>query len=429
MLLDGGSSGTPKPRRKPAAAPSSTPAPAAAVQDTRDVVQEVHRLLTFAPPKFDPNAVSSARAQLEAALANPMTPARAQAEAGVRQAAARLSRGQLPVPDPVAEAGERREAAGHGRGLSAEVPFEEASSTPKAEEQLAEALRAQRREAIGAGKLDFTGNRDKVRKITEEQYSALDPRQRQAIDFNTQLVRAVRRDRQFSNSVSDAQREKYDDTVDDIFAEGRGSEHYAPETVALLKQIGFSDPNADLDDFLSLDAAIRPKDIRKMAGPEPTVADAMRPDPQDQVDSPVQDRLNLSRQLAAHTGRMQATLAQGQQLLQTMNATATSARNGLVTSFGGQASKVRTTPGFGRGPRDAYFQGAFATLANSAEDVKGVLATLNAKHPEDYQAFLDYAATRLANAERHGLELGGVPDVKYRTPEQIRKELGLEKEV
>lgn len=410
MLPDSGPS-APTRTPKPKPAPAAKPAPEQAVTPVRQGVQQVHRLLTFAPPKFDPAAVASARAQLEEALKPVEQPDEFNNQMN-------LGLGANASYNPEA-------AAASGRSLADDY----SDSVSSARDQLAEALRSQRREAIGADKLDFTGKRDKVRKMTPEQYDALDPRQQQAIDFNTRLVRAVRRDLRLQDSpdynhATDKQRDKYDDTVEDIFAEGRGSDTYAPETVALLKQIGFSDPQADLDDFLSLDAAIRPKDVKQMGGPAPTLRDAMRPNPEDQVDSPAQDRLNLSRQLAAHTARLDATLAKGQAVLQTMNATSTQARNPAVVELGGKASTVRTTTGFGAGTTDDYYRKAFELLADQKADPKQVLASINTDLG-DLEGFSAYVSTRLANAEKYSIPLGGAPTVKYRTPEQIRSELGL----
>lgn len=423
----------PEPKRKPAPAPKA--APREAVEQVRQLVRHVPQQLGFAPPEFDPTAVSSARARLEEALAQPMTPARAQVEAAQRREAAGFSLGAgSVVSDSQREAGERAAAAGMGRGFGADLTADTAGTpgTPgidraDAESALADALRNQRRHAIGVDNPD-SDRRDQVKPLTAEQYEALDPRQRQAIDFNTMLVRAVHRDAKHADDYPSGGKERaeYDKTVNDLFGEFRGSDSYAPETVALLKQIGFSDKNADLDDFLSLKAAIHARDVKSLAGPEPTIKDALTVPERDEAHPVRQDRQDLAAMLAAKTGQLEKTLAQGQSLLQTITATANADRNDLVGRFGGVASNVKPDLGYGQTSRDQYYQLTFNTMARKDADVKKVLALVNQEHPEDYEDFLRYASGRLTNAERYGLELGGEDGVKYRSPEQFRADLGLE---
>lgn len=364
---------------------------------------DLSRLLSFTPPKFDPTAVPDARSAL------------AQAMAGRRSPAQDVER--------------RLTGAGFGGEYRARA-LVFADDVDKAKTGLDTALRGQRMEGLGLNDPNPAPNRDRVDTLTAEQYQALGPRQQQAIDFNTQLVQAVRRDRKLQDtkylSATEEQRAKYEDLQKQMFGSDRGSELYAPETLALLKSIGFSDDSADLDDFLSLRAAIHAKDVKALAGPEPTITDAMHPtDPAVQVDSPEQDRLNLSTMLAAKTGQLEATLAKGQQLLQSVAATTTSARNPLVTSLGGQAAPVPEAPGFGR-DADTYYAQAFDLLANTKSDPKEVLARMNQDLGENFGTALDYIATRLNNAERFGLTLGSDETETYRTPEQLRKAAGLQ---
>lgn len=404
MLLD---SRPDAPARKPKATQAS-PAPVRVPADVSAGADDVRRLLSFAPPRFDPNAVASARAQLETALKPVTAPDEVDNPMGLRLGAGTSFNAEA--------------SAASGRGLS--DSFSDTEST--ARDQLAEALRSQRREAIGLND-PASDKRDKPVRMTPEQYAALGPRQKQAVDFNTALVAAVRRDRKnqgFYEHSSQEQRDRIDQLEKDMFGEDRGSDMLAPETLGVLKQIGFSDPNADLDDFLSLKAGIHARDLKDLAGPEPTVEDAMRA-PEPTQDSPEQDRLDLSRMLAAKTGTMQRALAKGQSLLQTINATATADRASLVSSLGGNPAKPAQAPGFGGTPRDQWFQQLFDSLAHSDSDVKFVLDTITLEHPEDLQDFRNFAAARVSNAERFGERLLS-DGMQSRTPEEIRRELGLE---
>mgnify|MGYP000370241441 CR=1 FL=1 len=118
----------------------------------------------------------------------------------------------------------------------------------EAQAKLDAALRARRVEALKVpgeepapeGSKPKPGNIAKqTEPMTWEDYNALTPLRRSAVDYNTSLTRAVRRDRQMQDEYSpgDQQREAYDKTVARLFGEDGGSDWYAPETVALLQQI------------------------------------------------------------------------------------------------------------------------------------------------------------------------------------------------
>ena len=98
--------------------------------------------------------------------------------------------------------------------------------------------------------------------LTWDEYDKLSEEQRNAVDFNTLLVRAREQDLSNSQAYTQAQRKTYDDEVKAIFGEKGGSETYAPNTVALLKQIDFKAVGQDLDEYLSLERAFTLDEIK-----------------------------------------------------------------------------------------------------------------------------------------------------------------------
>lgn len=270
-----------------------------------------------------------------------------------------------------------------------------------------------------------------VVKMTPERYAALDPQQRAAVDFNTMLVQAVRKDLEMQDKYNPdgAEEQAYEAEVERIFGEGRGSDTYAPETVALLDQINLSNHTADLDDFLGLNAAITRRDIRQL--PTAEVREVYELPPTDPGDI----RIELSQQLANRTREMQEVLAQGQQLLATMNKTAALARNDSVLEFGGFANDPKLGLGYGLQQRTAtgapadlntYFQDVFENLSRAeVKDPNEVLELAKKDLSDDeYSALAVYIENRVANAAEYGGSLGMAPGVQYRKPGRLDKLLG-----
>lgn len=309
-------------------------------------------------------------------------------------------------------------------------------------QDLADAERGLRRHAIGA---DIQGphkpgtpapGAGKVKPMTQEEYDALSPKARAAVDFNTMLVGAVRRDAKLADEYDPKpkQQKTYDMSVEKIFGEDGGSKSYAPETLALLRQIEFKDETADLDDFLNLTAAINARDIKHlkdMPGPQAWEAEA----------NPVQmDRYQLAESLATDTLQMQEKLSQGNVMLSNMRQTMRADRfEDINMILGGIAKEPRVDLGFGPavmdpnkptapGDLNTFYLMLFEDMANSEVDFDSKLAALNEPgtlSESERRGFMAYAENRLNQAQEYQLELGRGENVKYRSPEQLRKMLQL----
>jgi hypothetical protein len=384
------------------------------------------------PPRnaFNPNAVKEARALLESAL-DPAAPAPGQEVNPVYNPD---TYGALPLDVPEIYNADTW-------GQKPVVP--QAQQVDRAEMMLADALRAQRERAIG---VDRPAEKPRpisemTERMTPEEYAALTPLQRAGVDFNGMLAGAVRKDRHADYQPTETQQETYNLAVKKMFGEDGGSEQYAPETLALLRQIGYQDENADLDDFLQLKAAVGEKDLERIVARATNEAGETVAGPPVQrhedgtLLNPVQlDRVALAGRLAQSTQMLQEKLAEGNALLQTMQATAKVTRGQDVAFLGGTYTEPNTMLGYGAAADDigdltvdGYFQQAFEALSRKENSRDDILAVMNTKlSPQEIQAFMAYADNRATNALNYGVNLGTEKDVSYRSPEDFRKMLGLD---
>lgn len=298
-------------------------------------------------------------------------------------------------------------------------------------------------------------------KMTWAEYNKLSPEQKAAVDWNTLLVRAVHKDKTSQDTYGEqrpAQDAAYRQTLEQVFGrEDRGSKVFAPETMALLQQIGYHDETGDLDDFLQLKTGITTEDLLVL--PENTGIGTVNSDGtglaaiSNKVTSAAAmgalggygNMLGMQRTLAAKTGEMEATLARGNQILGSVAAVAEQDRGQLVKAIGGdpltqdqtgigyQPPQWTTDPQTGRQePADlnTAFQDTFDMLANPtyAKDHDRILAAFNSTvSPAEYDAFLNYANARSKTASQLGGLLGDPSVGEYIKPEEFRKMLGLTK--
>lgn len=335
-----------------------------------------------------------------------------------------------------------------GRGASAQVgALGQAqqniqTNVDQAHQVLEDALRSQRQRAIGdtSSRDEGAGNiRKRTDNLTDAEYNALSPKQKAAVDFNTMLVQAVRRDRNLSGTYdpNKQQRQFYDAAVEKMFGgEDRGSLQYAPETLGVLKQIGYQDDQADLNDFLSLKATIKASDLKDLApGAVLPEENARVADSQPTVAA---DRLNLTQTLANSTQRMEAAIAKGTNLLMSypnITQAAYVERGNLLEPIGAIQREQPGAPAMvGYGPPtddngsmtiDGYFQDMFGQLiakANQADKNKLLGIMAQDLTPAEIESFKAYAQSRTASSERFNVPLGD-DTVK---PERIKSTLGLD---
>lgn len=281
-----------------------------------------------------------------------------------------------------------------------------------------------------------TARGPKVDQMTWHEYNMLTPTQRAAVDFNTMLVRAVKKDLSHQGEYEDrtaTQERRYEKATEKMFGSGdRGSDTYAPETLAVLKQINFHDNAADLDDFLNLKMAITDEDLKKIHLPVDTALNIPQFNdtvPQTQVQA-------VKRNLADNTAELEAKLADGNRMMASVMSIADRERNFILNQLGGTANTGKPAIGYqppkyvpgSNEPADlnTYFIEAFARLSDSKEPAGQTLGRVReALHPDEYKLFTEYANDRSTNAMQFGQPLEDIPGVKYRTPQEFRKIMGL----
>ncbi|QIN93921.1 hypothetical protein SEA_HANNABELLA_38 [Microbacterium phage Hannabella] len=118
---------------------------------------------------------------------------------------------------------------------------------------------AQQRDTWGSS---LGGPQNEVKELTWDEYDALSPSQRAAVDANTMLVNAIKSDLSTGALAADSKDDVYAATVNELFGETGGSDTYAPNTVMALSQLGLADTeNGDLDNYLTQSALINEQDL------------------------------------------------------------------------------------------------------------------------------------------------------------------------
>ena len=132
-----------------------------------------------------------------------------------------------------------------------------------------EVLAADSRDAWTSGL--GTNSLTDIKELTWDEYDALTPRQRAAVDANTALLSAVRQDTE-ANLRSDKQADSdYLSGVEALFGKEGGSDIYAPNTLKALQDLGISNiETGDLDQYLSGGALLNFDDLKSLEpGPIP----------------------------------------------------------------------------------------------------------------------------------------------------------------
>ena len=110
--------------------------------------------------------------------------------------------------------------------------------------------------ALGANDL---GN---IKELTWDEYDALSPRARAAVDANSALLNAVRQDKQANLLSKESGDDSYNEGVKALFGEHGGSDTYAPATLKVLQDLGLSNTETgDIDQYLSGGALLRADDL------------------------------------------------------------------------------------------------------------------------------------------------------------------------
>ncbi|QQO39330.1 hypothetical protein SEA_CRUNCHYBOI_44 [Microbacterium phage CrunchyBoi] len=103
-----------------------------------------------------------------------------------------------------------------------------------------------------------SGQSFEVRQLSQEEWDQLDLKTQQAITANYALYQATQADKAGSEGE---QLEGYDEAVNAIFGAEGGSDTYAPNTIRVLSELGYTNDNNDLDYFLQGSAILGEKEL------------------------------------------------------------------------------------------------------------------------------------------------------------------------
>jgi hypothetical protein len=264
------------------------------------------------------------------------------------------------------------------------------------------------------------GHLKDVKPMSWDEYEALPEAQRAAVDFNTLLTNAVRRDRKLQDTYdpNPLQQETYRSAVIDMFGTDGNSKMFAPETMEVLQQLEIKDTAADLDDFLKLKVVITADDLKKIDVASP-------------FDHQGSSLETVQENLAGNTRALGKELAEGGIMLNTIGLSARTARNAdpLFDKFGAinKPTIGKVTAGFGLGDDDptgdvdAQFQMFYRDIASSGKDAEKKRNEILSKMDPAYVAkFKMYEDNYSLQAQRYGLEAEG-----WLSPEEYRRRLGL----
>ena len=101
-----------------------------------------------------------------------------------------------------------------------------------------------------------------TRELSWDEYDALSPRARAAVDANSALLAAARQDREANLLSKESADDSYNEGVKALFGEHGGSDTYAPATLKALQDLGISNTETgDLDQYLAGGALLRADDL------------------------------------------------------------------------------------------------------------------------------------------------------------------------
>ena len=160
-------------------------------------------------------------------------------------------------------------------------------------------------DALGANDL---GN---IKELTWDEYDALSPRARAAVDANSALLNAVRQDKQANLLSKESGDDSYNEGVKALFGEHGGSDMYAPATLKALQDLGLSNTETgDIDQYLNGGALLRYDEL-EILNPTPI---------------PVENGMNVAGDTSP---RIQNALALGDKALASMASKLQSGENPL----------------------------------------------------------------------------------------------------
>lgn len=255
------------------------------------------------------------------------------------------------------------------------------------------------------------GDLGDTKAMSSKAFAALSPRQKAAVELNSMLVEAARRDageKQKGNPGG----EKYDAAVESLFpGEGKDAP-YAPNTVDVLANIGWKSTGTDLEDILSGKLGFTRQDIADL-GPE---REGAAPDASLNTGAHLRDVLQESLVKAFTAQRKEAV--PGENLL--------AAKQDLLG--------YDKMPAFADGGREVvpgvklgdFMRSGFDLLANSNSGFTPEQILADAKQnltDEEFTSFLNFIDINSRDAKNYRQPLGSSQGTTYFDPVEFRQSI------
>jgi hypothetical protein len=272
--------------------------------------------------------------------------------------------------------------------------------------------------------------------LTWEAYDALPEDQRAAVDFNTLLVRAREADigKSYIEKATPEQKEMYNRDVEAMFGKTGGSEKYAPNTVALLKQIDFKAVGQDLDEYLSLERGFTVSELKNFTLKD--VPELNQLGDKNTSYATVRSTTNREALDAATVAKSSDAIAKvmtdANQVLGNFYASSELARAGQVSEYGAAAAPVSEAmtgfPLVGEvNEKDQFFQTAYSAATAGRMDEVWMKIQENGLSQADVDELFTYFDQRSADEARYGRPNGlfdNTEGVTYMEPQALRESLG-----
>ncbi len=240
--------------------------------------------------------------------------------------------------------------------------------------------------------------------LTADEYNAMTPEQKAAVDFNTMLVGAVQADRKEKAPALPSP--EYLASATELFGDGAADQPFAPNVVELLDKVNFDVDGQKINDFLKLKVALTADDVAKLRPEDPAVG------PDASLLTPEYTRSRTQESIVDALRETRTDPARGATLKDL------------------QRETLGTTKAFDFGSDDANMFMERAYLMLATPENKGtrdqILDTVRqTATPEHWKMFVAMLDTRSREARQYQDPLGDDPSVDYYKPKRFRAALGL----
>lgn len=264
------------------------------------------------------------------------------------------------------------------------------------------------------------GSNQRQRAMTSAEFAALSPRQKAAVELTSMLAAAAEQDRGVSQKGNPGG-DEYDERVEALFNGEGATARYAPATVDVLENIGWTGTATDLDDVLKGKLGFTRQDLKDLERPENKGGTDVRLN----TAAKMRDDLQSSLVRAFVAARKEAVpgqnlLGQKRELLGYDELPGFATGESRVVSHAEDGTPVQL---------NEYFKTAFDFLGDSNTTISpdDVFAQVKANTTdEEFAAFLNFVDLNSREAKNYRQPLGDTEGKTYFDPVEFRQSIAKE---